>query len=215
MITWVIYIYVKFKRRIQNNLCGLFTCITDLNGWVFMQMHKCVNGWLAGSSKLPPRRTNLLAPSAPAPAPKHCLHWLRISSPWRGTACLSGQELAGQAECWKCCYKVITCIRTKLTPVGSAWTERCRWFFQQRTTRELFRRVFLETEPVENWNISDFSNSSAKWCLWCCESKFLDTYHCLKRSKLGSIYPRYMWGYHNAACSHAVQELETRLPGWK
>ena len=80
---------------------------------------------------------------------------------------------------------------------------------------DLFRRVFLETEPVENWNISDFSNSSAKWCLWCCESKFLDTYHCLKRSKLGSIYPRYMWGYHNAACSHAVQELETRLPGWK
>ena len=172
----------SFKRRIQNNLCGLFTCITDLNGWVVMQMHKCVSGWLAGSTKLPPRRTNLLAPSAPAPALKHCLHWLRISSPWRGTACLSGQELAGQAECWKCCYKVITCIRTKLTPVGSAWTETCRWFFLEQPVT--FRKVVSETEPVENSIASD--PSSAEWFIWSCESKSLDLSHCLKRCKLGS-----------------------------
>ena len=144
-----------------------------------MRQSGCIN---QPTKLLPPRRTLPLL---------LLLHWLRISSPWRGSTSV---PLLGKRRV----FVIKWSPASAQAHSGGKLLDRSMQVISN-PIRVTFRKLdLLETEPAEYSNMSDISNSRTKWKIWCCESKFSWHRSFVENMKV-RVYPHNMWGYHGAA----------------
>ena len=161
--TFALWVISLFKEKQKATSADFLPAQTWMDARLCTcTMHKCVS--LDAATNQPSCHCVELSPCFCSSALNLCLHWLCISSPWRGSTSV---PVLGKRRV----FVIKWSPASAQAHSGGKLLDRSMQVISN-PIRVTFRKLdLLETGPAGFSNMSDISNSSTKWCILCCESK--------------------------------------------